>query len=255
MIKRSKDFIETAFFLSKYGKSSPPEQLKANTWKEAYHMFYDKLNGGRDISTFEHSLRNARDSFDGHFPETEREGWKDKYDFPSKLNGISLEVFLNLNQCSESEVWEKIESFWDSNTTKFEPIFDDLIAIEESEKEENTSKTEGGIKVYISKRVERNPSLRNDAFKIHGYDCKVCGFNFEKMYGNWGKNWAEVHHLKPIADKKETKTITDPKTDLVVLCANCHRMIHRKKSITLTIAELKNKIQHNSYSQLKANNQ
>lgn len=242
MIKRSKDFIETAFFLSKYGKSNPPEQLKANTWKEAYHMFYEALNDGRDISIFVHSLRNARDAFDGHFSETKREGWKDKYNFPFKLNGISLDVFSKLNLYSENEIWEKIEVFWDSNTKKIEPIFDDLIAIEESEKEENTSKTEGGIKVYISHRVERNPSLRNDAFKIHGYDCMVCGFNFEKKYGNWGKNWAEVHHLKPIADKKERKTITNPKTDLVVLCANCHRMIHRKKDNTLTVNELKNKM-------------
>ncbi|GHT42114.1 hypothetical protein FACS189437_09810 [Bacteroidia bacterium] len=29
---------------------------------------------------------------------------------------------------------------------------------------------------------------------------------------------------------------------LIVVCANCHRMIHRKKGITLTLEELKQKI-------------
>ena len=31
----------------------------------------------------------------------------------------------------------------------------------------------------------------------------------------------------------------NPKTDMTVLCPNCHSMIHRKKSKTLTIEELK----------------
>ena len=38
------------------------------------------------------------------------------------------------------------------------------------------------------------------------------------------------------------KRETDPKTDLAILCANCHRMVHRKKSTTLTIDELKSKL-------------
>ena len=70
----------------------------------------------------------------------------------------------------------------------------------------------------------------------------VCGFNFEKTYGSWGKNWAEVHHLLPIAEKKKNKTITNPDTDLAVLCANCHRMTHKKKDTILTIDELKKKL-------------
>lgn len=34
----------------------------------------------------------------------------------------------------------------------------------------------------------------------------------------------------------------DPETDLVPLCSNCHKMIHRKKAKPLTLEELKNKI-------------
>lgn len=242
MIKRGRHFVEVAFFLSKYGKSDPPVRLETKSWKEAYHMFYEKLNEGREILTFVRSLKHARDDFDSHFSETEREGWKDKEGHPKKLSKVSLEVFSEFNQLSEAEVWNRISTFSNLDIKDYRNIFEDLIAVEESEKVETTSKTEGGVKVFLAKRVERNPSLRNDAFKIHGYDCMVCGFNFKDSYGAWGKNWAEVHHIKPISDKKEEKTITDPKEDLAVLCANCHRMIHKKKNVVLTLDELKKKL-------------
>ena len=205
-------------------------------------MFYERLNEGREISAFEHSLKNARDAFDSHFPNIQREGWKDSEGQANKLSGISLEVFNKLKNLTEQEVWQKISRHSNINAKEYEPIFKNLVAIEDSEKIENIAKTEGGTKVFISTKVERDPSLRNDAFKAHGYNCAVCGFNFEKAYGVWGKNWAEVHHLVPISESKKEKRKTDPKSDLAVLCANCHRMIHRKKGIALTISELKIKL-------------
>ena len=102
------------------------------------------------------------------------------------------------------------------------------------------SRTEGGRKVVISVRTERDSRFRNEAISIHGKKCKGCGFDFEKTYGSWGENYIEVHHVIPLGDGK--RRATNPMTDLTVVCANCHRMIHRKKSITLTIDELKIKI-------------
>ena len=84
--------------------------------------------------------------------------------------------------------------------------------------------------------------LGQEALKIHGYKCQVCDFDFEKSYGSWGKEFAEVHHVKPLAELKGEEQITDPKTDLAILCANCHRMVHRKKGMTLSVAELKRKM-------------
>ena len=244
MIKRTTSFFEVAYFLSKYGQLDPPKVLQTDSWKTAYHIFYEDLNEGRDILTFEHSLKNARDGFDNYFPSTHREGWKDKSGKPIKLSGISLDVFNKFEKLGEAEVWKRVSKYSNTNVKGFETIFNDLIAIEESEKKENILKTEGGEKVYISRKVERNPSLRNDAIRIHGYDCAVCGFNFEKCYGDWGKGWAEVHHLVPISESKKQTKYTDPEYDLVILCANCHRMIHRKKGLVLTISELKGKLKH-----------
>ncbi len=58
--------------------------------------------------------------------------------------------------------------------------------------------------------------------------CEVrgCGFDFHAKYGELGLEFAEVHHKKPLGDapKKGRKTKL---ADLAVVCANCHRMIHR----------------------------
>lgn len=242
MIKRSTNFVEVAYFLSRFGLNDPPILLQTDSWKEVYHMFYESLNEGRKILAFEHSMKNSRDAFDCHFTDTQREGWKDKNGNPNKLTGVSLDVFNRLNKLSENEIWGLISKFTNLETRNYQNVFENLSAIEYSERDENTVKTEGGEKVYISTRIERNPSLRNSALKIHGCSCMVCGFNFEMVYGQWGKDWAEVHHLKPISDNKKIKRQTDPTYDLVILCANCHRMVHRKKGIVLTVEELKKKM-------------
>lgn len=112
-------------------------------------------------------------------------------------------------------------------------------------RDEFESRTEGGQKVFLSRRVERDHGLRAKAILIHGTACKVCGFDFGKVYGEWGEGFIEVHHLIPLGGKNKKKRETDPTRDLTVLCANCHRMVHRKKKTTLTIEELKQKLKEN----------
>lgn len=241
-VGRSEKFIEVGFFLSKYGRSGPPERLMTSSWKEAYRMFYESLGEGRGILSFEHSLKNSRDMFDSHFPETNREGWKDEHGNPRKLTGLNHRVFTRCNPLAEEVIWERIKPLFQNEVVNYNNVFEALEAIEISEKPEIVSRTEGGVKVKISSVVERNPSLRNEALRIHGYDCKVCGFNFHDTYGEWGRDWAEVHHIRPISDHKEETVLTNPQTDMIVLCANCHRMIHRKKDKVLTIEELKSKL-------------
>ncbi|MEW7277870.1 HNH endonuclease [Aquimarina sp. 2201CG1-2-11] len=102
--------------------------------------------------------------------------------------------------------------------------------------------TEGGKKVYISQKAERDVGIRNKAIAIHGTSCKACGFNYGLFYGEWGKDYIEVHHLIPLGGEASKERNTNPKTDLTVLCANCHRMVHRKRKKVLSLEELKNKI-------------
>lgn len=96
---------------------------------------------------------------------------------------------------------------------------------------------EGGLKYYHAKRYERSAKNRTLAIKKLGVSCMACGFNFEKAYGEHGKDFIEVHHIQALSTLDKA-TMINPEVDLIPLCANCHRMIHRKKDQTLSLLEL-----------------
>lgn len=97
---------------------------------------------------------------------------------------------------------------------------------------------EGRVTKYYVKKYERDPRNRREAIRIHKCKCMACGFDFQKVYGELGKNFIEVHHVVPLSSRDEIIEI-NPATDLVCLCSNCHRMVHRKKNAIVTIEELK----------------
>lgn len=93
------------------------------------------------------------------------------------------------------------------------------------------------VMVYTTK-YERDLRLKEEAVRFHGAVCQACDFDFERVYGAWGRGFIHVHHKKPISTTGET--IVDPRTDLVPVCPNCHAMIHRKKGRLLSVEEVKN---------------
>lgn len=104
---------------------------------------------------------------------------------------------------------------------------------------DDSDQLEEGAKTQVTvNKYERDPKLRQQAIKEHGYDCMACDFNFEKIYGEIGKNFVEVHHNTPLSKLGESKII-DPKNDLSILCSNCHRMVHRSYNKLLSVAELR----------------
>lgn len=56
--------------------------------------------------------------------------------------------------------------------------------------------------------------------------CECCGFDFIAAYGVHGDGFIECHHRIPIASGGTRITETQ---HLAMVCANCHRMLHRKK--------------------------
>lgn len=69
--------------------------------------------------------------------------------------------------------------------------------------------------------------------------CEICGFNYLNYYGEVGKDYIEIHHIKPLY---QGERFPDPQTDMISVCANCHRMLHRNKYSTLSPEELKHLI-------------
>ena len=97
---------------------------------------------------------------------------------------------------------------------------------EEIENDEYARFLEVEKRVSRSEAIKRSKAAREEAIRIHGTICHVCGFDFEETYGQLGEGFIEVHHIVPLSKRAKRKP-TDPRKDLVCLCANCHRMIHR----------------------------
>jgi 5-methylcytosine-specific restriction enzyme A len=86
---------------------------------------------------------------------------------------------------------------------------------------------EDATRFRVHKRIERNAALVKKVKQKKGCTCEVCGANFEKRYGPIGLGYIEAHHLRPLASLKGSKVAMNPERDFAVLCANCHRMVHR----------------------------
>lgn len=104
--------------------------------------------------------------------------------------------------------------------------------------------TEGTPNQVSVTKYERNPFARKKCLNHYGYTCVVCGFNFEKTYGQIGKDFIHVHHLTQVATVGQTYEI-DPIKDLRPVCPNCHSIIHRQRT-PLIIDELNKIIKQNA---------
>ena len=103
---------------------------------------------------------------------------------------------------------------------------------------------EGNPKMVSHLRRERAPALakkkkaqfRHQNGKLF---CEACG-NDHAIHANLADSAFEVHHRKKLGDlKKAAKTKL---SDLGILCASCHRVIHRITPMP-TIARFKNMIE------------
>ena len=66
--------------------------------------------------------------------------------------------------------------------------------------------------------------------------CEGCGFDFEATYGPRGAGFIECHHTLPLSQSEPGRTTK--LSELALVCANCHRMIHIR-SPWLSMKELR----------------
>ncbi len=100
---------------------------------------------------------------------------------------------------------------------------------------------EGRILARVHLSRERNRGLvarkKSQALAANGtLACAICEFDFAVTYGVRGDGFIECHHTTPLSEMKP-----DARTrlsDLALVCANCHRMIHRG-SPWLSLSELR----------------
>lgn len=91
---------------------------------------------------------------------------------------------------------------------------------------------EGRVIYRIHRARERNAALvrraKHRALATVGtLTCAVCGFDFSTVYGSVGDGYIECHHTRPLSELANHQvTRLD---EVVLVCSNCHRMIHRRR--------------------------
>ena len=96
---------------------------------------------------------------------------------------------------------------------------------------------EGARKKVTVNAYERNPQARQKCLDTHGYKCSVCEMRFEEYYGDLGRGFIQVHHIKELSNISGEYEV-DPVKDLCPVCPNCHAMLHQEKP-ALSVDELR----------------
>ena len=76
----------------------------------------------------------------------------------------------------------------------------------------------------------------------------ACFFDFHNFYGDIGKDYIEIHHIKPVfqyQDEDRNKFLKRALENVIPACSNCHRIIHRNRQNPLSVGQLKEYIEHN----------
>ena len=83
----------------------------------------------------------------------------------------------------------------------------------------------------ISERLEKRGTSRQ-FIKRKGYWCEACGWSIEEDEEDVWASSFELHHLTPFSELKEGGSRVVHMEDFAVLCASCHRAIHRTDCVS-----------------------
>ena len=83
----------------------------------------------------------------------------------------------------------------------------------------------------LSERLERHGAYRQ-FINVKGYRCEACDWSIDEDEREvWGSSF-ELHHLAPVHELQENVTRVVRIEDFAVLCASCHRAIHRTEFVS-----------------------
>lgn len=132
------------------------------------------------------------------------------------------------------EVREMFPDVWD-RTDRFEPSTDDD-ADDDWLDLEGVHEGEPVLKAHLRRErrsAELARTLKRSTLKRTGrLACEVCDFDFASTYGSHGLGYIEAHHVVPLSAGDQA--VITRITDLALVCANCHRMLHRSGNLTLS---------------------
>lgn len=197
----------------------------------------------------ENSVKNWRDEFDGlnPNPDRERKGWGRK-PTPSRvymkmqldswtyvqLAGLSNAVLgrsTDFTAESVDELFAWAINGKDVDTQEVvQAIKGGVLSFSESQE---INAIEGGRRLVVHLRFERDPSIAKEAVRRHvrdaGMICKLCTLDFSRRYQmGTGEHCLEAHHKLPLSLRlAASRTNLE---DFLVICPSCHRVIHKLRA-------------------------
>ena len=88
---------------------------------------------------------------------------------------------------------------------------------------QDLGETEGATQLKSCRR--RSAANRRKALDLAKGICKACGTDLRRAFGVRGDRGLEVHHKTPLSHRPRGPVVTRL-SDLVVICATCHRLLH-----------------------------
>ncbi|HEY9630721.1 MAG TPA: HNH endonuclease [Coleofasciculaceae cyanobacterium] len=129
------------------------------------------------------------------------------------------------------------------------PAIEKVVEIFPDEVDSSEVFREGAVRQVLVNAYERNSVARKKCIEHYGTECFVCGFSFSQAFGELGKDFIHVHHLKPLSEIGEEYKV-NPIEDMRPVCPNCHAMLHRQTSL-LSIEQVKaalDQSKHNTFN-------
>ena len=141
----------------------------------------------------------------------------------------ALNIFKDLFEISgtragnrEAEI-RRVASFFKDGSTNI--IFDFPNTIVEDVVESGFREGSKVKKTHIT--IERNTQLRKEFFLARPTaTCDVCALDTARTYP-WTERIIDLHHLLPLSSGTRVEASGTTFDDLVPICPNCHRAVHR----------------------------
>lgn len=144
--------------------------------------------------------------------------------WPTRWDHIALRI--SRSPISEGTInYEEVILDWGLSMMAMVLSLANIVPLEKDDQDILSPKMEGNVRQCYVTKYERSPVNRMLCLAIKGYNCSVCGMNFEEVYGEIGTGFIHVHHSVPVS-KMGPDYIVNPEKELFPVCPNCHAMLH-----------------------------
>ena len=217
---------------------TPLLKSRINWWSSKlaniqYSFYYNSLNG-KILHGFSTKLKKGK----GRSGLSKDQEGKKLSKAQKRIKEYALNYFINQLEYCKTLAREYLES-GTTLPTEIEKALFEFKALEFTLENDpdaqivlelKSHSPEGALKLVTHLKRERNVSLvrkaksefiKNNKGRLF---CQSCGIEPIKVYGS---EVIEVHHILPLSKSDEDR-VTEIK-DLMMLCPNCHRAVHRQE--------------------------